>query len=299
MLRSKSDHPFIAQHRSLIHKIGLTGGDVKSRIANARKEPTYLLADVEIVATFKLANVNRNALEALLHKIFGSDRLDMELKDRFGGQVKPREWFLVPLAVIDEAIQKSRMGPFLTSSMTRRQHGSRQRSLDGKHVADDLGKTASIILSWVATAAVANSIRQKRPSRTVAASTPRAGSGKEFFELQFLPMVGDGFGPIPTRGKNAPASAMNRIATQPSAPFASITPSPVKAKNSPWITKFKWSQPNALANIAVVVSLPAGGEWPRVRPADAETVPPRRRQVFRVSALLQSDVHKLSGIAQV
>jgi len=110
VLRSKSDHPFVAKHRNLIHKIGLTGGDVKSRVANAKKEPTYLLADVEIVATFKLANVNRNALEALLHKIFGSARLDMELKDRFGGQVEPREWFLVPFSVIDEAIQKIKDG---------------------------------------------------------------------------------------------------------------------------------------------------------------------------------------------
>ena len=65
VLRSKSDHPFIAENRSVIHKIGVTGGDVKSRVANAKKDPTYLLADVEIVATFKLANVNRKALEAL------------------------------------------------------------------------------------------------------------------------------------------------------------------------------------------------------------------------------------------
>jgi len=106
VLRSKSEHPFIAEHRSLIHKIGLTGGDVRSRVANAKKEPTYLLADVEIVATYKLANVNRKALEGLLHKLFGAARLDLELKDRFGSQVEPREWFLVPFAVIDEAIQK-------------------------------------------------------------------------------------------------------------------------------------------------------------------------------------------------
>jgi len=33
------------------NKIGLTGGDVKARVANAKKDPTYLLADVEIVAT--------------------------------------------------------------------------------------------------------------------------------------------------------------------------------------------------------------------------------------------------------
>jgi len=54
-----------------------------------------------------------------------------------------------------------------------------------------------------------------------------------------------------------------------------------------------------VANIALVVYLPAGGEWPRVRPAGAETVPARWRQVFRVSALLQPDIHKLSGIAQI
>lgn len=110
VLRSKSEHPDIAANRSVIHKIGVTGGDVKSRIANARKDPTYLLADVEIVATFKLSNVNRNALEAVLHKFFGSARLDLQLKDRFGSQVEPREWFLVPLPVIDEAIQKIKEG---------------------------------------------------------------------------------------------------------------------------------------------------------------------------------------------
>ena len=83
---------------------------MKRRIANAKKDPTYLLADVEIVATYKLANINRQALEALLHKFFGSARLDLELKDRFGSQVEPREWFLVPFAAIDEAIQKLKEG---------------------------------------------------------------------------------------------------------------------------------------------------------------------------------------------
>ncbi len=110
VLRSKSDHPFVAQNRNVIHKIGVTGGDVKARIANAKKDPTYLLADVEIVATYKLANINRKALEALLHKFFGSARLDLALKDRFGEEVEPREWFLVPLPVIDEAIQRLKQG---------------------------------------------------------------------------------------------------------------------------------------------------------------------------------------------
>lgn len=106
VLRSKSDHPFVAEHRTVIHKIGVTGGNVKSRIAGAKKDPTYLLADVELIETFKLANINRKVLEALLHKFFASARLDMELKDRFGSQVEPREWFLVPLPAIEEAIER-------------------------------------------------------------------------------------------------------------------------------------------------------------------------------------------------
>jgi hypothetical protein len=110
VLRSKSEHPFIAEHRSVIHKIGVTGGDVKSRIANAKKDPTYLLADVEIVATFKLMNIKRKELESLLQKFFGSARLELELMDRFGAPVKPREWFLVPLEVIEEVIEKIEQG---------------------------------------------------------------------------------------------------------------------------------------------------------------------------------------------
>jgi hypothetical protein len=110
VLRSQSDHPFIAENRSVIHKIGVTGGDVKSRIANAKKDPTYLLAEVEIVAKFKLANIKRKRLEALLQKFFSSARLELELPDRFGTTVKPREWFLVPLEVIEEVIEKIEEG---------------------------------------------------------------------------------------------------------------------------------------------------------------------------------------------
>jgi hypothetical protein len=106
VLRSKSDHPFIVENGSVVHKIGLAGNDVKVRIANAKKSPTYLLADVQIVQVFKLANVDRKGLEAVLHKFFASARLDMELKDRFGSQVEPKEWFLVPLPAIEDAIEK-------------------------------------------------------------------------------------------------------------------------------------------------------------------------------------------------
>jgi hypothetical protein len=63
VLRSKSDHPEIAANRELIHKIGVTGGEVDTRIVNAALDPTYLLADVEIIATYTLYNINRSRLE--------------------------------------------------------------------------------------------------------------------------------------------------------------------------------------------------------------------------------------------
>jgi len=110
VLRSKSDDPFIVQNYELVHKIGVTVGDVKKRIANAKKDPTYLLAEVEIVATFKLANINPKKLEALLHNFFDNVRLDVGLRDRFGIPVQPREWFLVPLEAIEEAIEKIKAG---------------------------------------------------------------------------------------------------------------------------------------------------------------------------------------------
>ena len=105
VLRSLSNDEFIAENRKAIHKIGVTGGSVKSRIANAKKDPTYLLAEVEIVQTFKLANINRKKLEQLLQRFFAPARIDMRLKDRFGSAVEPKEWFLVPLPAIGEAVE--------------------------------------------------------------------------------------------------------------------------------------------------------------------------------------------------
>ena len=108
VLRSQSDHPTVASHRDLIHKIGVTGGRVEARIANAENDATYLLAKVDIVATYKLAGINRTKLENLLHRLFAPAQLDLTIPDRFGKQVKPREWFLVPLNVIDDAVERVR-----------------------------------------------------------------------------------------------------------------------------------------------------------------------------------------------
>lgn len=110
VLRSLSDNPYVAEHRDIIHKIGVTRGKVEARIANAEHDSTYLLAKVEVVATYKLAGINRTRLESLFHRLFAPARLNITINDRFGHPVQPEEWFLVPLFVIDEAVTRIKDG---------------------------------------------------------------------------------------------------------------------------------------------------------------------------------------------
>lgn len=110
VLRSQSDHPFIAQNRELIHKIGVTTNTVAKRIADAANQATYLLADVEIVAEYQLVGVAPNRFEKLLHGYLANAQIDLTIKDRFGKPVSPREWFLVPLSVIEEIIERIQDG---------------------------------------------------------------------------------------------------------------------------------------------------------------------------------------------
>jgi len=114
VLRSRSSDPRIAENRDLIHKLGVTGGKVETRIGNAAKDATYLLADVEIVATYELFNINRVRLEALLHRFFSDARLDIEILDRFGKPVRPREWYLVPLDIVDAVVKAIQDGTIST-----------------------------------------------------------------------------------------------------------------------------------------------------------------------------------------
>lgn len=110
ILRSQSNHPFVAEHRKLIHKIGVTGGKIEVRIANASQDATYMLSAVDVIASYQLSGINRIRLEKLLHKIFSAAQIDITIEDRFGKPVRPREWFLVPLSVIDEAVDAIRDG---------------------------------------------------------------------------------------------------------------------------------------------------------------------------------------------
>ncbi|WP_417463038.1 GIY-YIG nuclease family protein [Kordiimonas sp.] len=110
VLRSNSDHPMVTENRDLVHKIGVTNIAVEKRIAGARLQPTFLMADVEIVATFELYNINRTKLENLLHRIFAPAKLEIEVHDRFGTPVVPREWFLVPIQAVRDAVEKIKDG---------------------------------------------------------------------------------------------------------------------------------------------------------------------------------------------
>ena len=98
VLRSKSTRPEIAALKDL-YKIGFTVTSVESRIANAKNEPTYLCADVEIVATWKVYNVKSSTFEALIHKLFAPVQLQVTVDGH-----RPKEWFMVPFRVIEEAV---------------------------------------------------------------------------------------------------------------------------------------------------------------------------------------------------
>lgn len=133
VLRSKSDHPVVAEHRDVLHKIGVTGGDLKRRLANAKLDPTFLMADVEIVASYELFNINRTKLENIIHRVFDPARLDIEIKDRFGNPIVPREWFLVPVFVVNEAVERIKDGSITeyvydpkTAQLIRRGSGGAQ-----------------------------------------------------------------------------------------------------------------------------------------------------------------------------
>lgn len=104
VLRSKSSNPEINAVENL-YKIGFSKLPVKDRIKNAAKEATYLFADVEVVASYNCYGIEVQALENLLHRFFGAVCLNLDIYDQSGNRFVPREWFCIPINVIDEAIQ--------------------------------------------------------------------------------------------------------------------------------------------------------------------------------------------------
>ncbi|GEB90000.1 GIY-YIG nuclease family protein [Zymomonas mobilis] len=105
ILRSLSQQPDTVSLRKNLFKIGFTTGDINRRLQNAEEQPTYLLAKVEIVRVYQCSNLNVSRFETLLHRFFGKARADIHIKDRFGKICHPKEWFILPLDVIEQAMQ--------------------------------------------------------------------------------------------------------------------------------------------------------------------------------------------------
>jgi hypothetical protein len=104
VVRSLSSLPDIARLDGQLFKVGFTTGSLEDRIRGAKDDPTFLMAPVHPVRAYDAINLNANKFEHLMHRFFADARLNIEIKDRFGKPFRPREWFLLPLSVIEMAI---------------------------------------------------------------------------------------------------------------------------------------------------------------------------------------------------
>ena len=104
VLKSKSKDKRITVIENLF-KIGYSKDTVEERIKNAEKDPTYLIAQVKIVTTWKCYNMNPQKLEQLLHNFFGKSCLNIDVFDENKKRHTPREWFIAPIEIIEQAIE--------------------------------------------------------------------------------------------------------------------------------------------------------------------------------------------------
>jgi hypothetical protein len=105
VLSSLSDNPDVKAEKNL-YKIGFTTNNVEQRIANAANEPTYLMAPVKIEAVYKVVNMNSQKFEDIIHQLLYAVRYEVSVYDDDGVEHQPKEWFVVPLPVIDVIIKK-------------------------------------------------------------------------------------------------------------------------------------------------------------------------------------------------
>lgn len=104
VLQSKSKHPEISSIKNL-YKIGFAKDSVEDRIKNAKNEATYLFSDVHLRLKQGIINRNADVLENLLHRFFAKSCLDIEFENEKGQRINPREWFVVPFEIIEEAVK--------------------------------------------------------------------------------------------------------------------------------------------------------------------------------------------------
>jgi len=112
VLSSLSDDPDIKAEKNL-YKIGFTTDSVEQRIAGAENEPTYLMAPVKIVATYKVVNLHSQKFEDMIHQLLKPAQFQVTVYDNQGIAHKPQEWFVVPMPMVDIIIRKIMDGSIL------------------------------------------------------------------------------------------------------------------------------------------------------------------------------------------
>ena len=88
-----------------LYKIGYCTSTVEKRIENSEKETTFLMSGVKIVSAYKTFNLNPQKFENIIHNFFSERCLDIKVSDLNGKLKKPKEWYIVPIRIIEEAIQ--------------------------------------------------------------------------------------------------------------------------------------------------------------------------------------------------
>lgn len=112
VLKSLSDNPAISNQKNL-YKIGFSTTSVEERIANAINEPTYLMASVKIIEAYKIVNMNSHIFETILHRLFDTVNFKVTVTDGEGRVHHPKEWFVVPLNILDKVVEKILDGTIL------------------------------------------------------------------------------------------------------------------------------------------------------------------------------------------
>ncbi len=131
VLRSLSTNPTISSQKDL-YKIGFSTNPVEERIANAEHEPTYLMAPVEIIASYKVVNLHSQKFENLIHQILHAVQYHVTVIDDDGKSHEPKEWFVVPLPVVDTIIEK-----IMDSSITNYTYNSELQCLEKQRIKQE------------------------------------------------------------------------------------------------------------------------------------------------------------------
>ena len=125
-LRSLSENPQIKEIEDL-YKIGFSSQPVKQRIQNVELDPTFLMADVMLVTEYQTYNLNPQKLEILIHTFFAESCLNLDVFNSEGKRYTPREWFIVPLHVIEIAIKL-----LINGEIVNYRYDSQQQEIVGK-----------------------------------------------------------------------------------------------------------------------------------------------------------------------